>query len=68
MSLLLSHGHPFAQIYPLGRVYTESVIVTRRLNSQSVTETTLAYLATAAAQSKDGHKILMKTLGELANG
>ncbi|WPK42396.1 hypothetical protein [Pseudomonas phage Ppu-503] len=68
VSLLLAHGHPWAQAYPLGRVYTESVIVSRRLNQATMTETTLQYLAFAGAQSKDGHKLLMKTLKELANG
>ncbi|QGH45000.1 tail protein [Bacteriophage Phobos] len=38
------------------------------MNQATMTETTLQYLAFAGAQSKDGHKLLMKTLKELANG
>ncbi len=52
VSLLLDHGHPRAQFYPLRRVWEEATLVTERLNGLEKTRAILTNKAVSAVISK----------------
>jgi hypothetical protein len=68
VSLLLDHGHSDARFYPLGMVWDEAEIVVERMNQEDASRTVLLQLAAASIISKEGGKLLKKTLKELTDG
>lgn len=64
----MDHGHPEARFYPLSMVWEEVEIVTVRLNQQEASRTVLMQLAVSSIISKEGGKLLDKTLKVLTDG
>lgn len=64
----MDHGHPDARFYPLGMVWEETIIVVERINNDASSNTSLLHIAAAAVMSKEGGKLLRKTLKELTSG
>lgn len=65
VSLLLDHGHPYANRYAIGRVFEEARLVVERLNGLEATRAVLTQMAVASLLSKDagtGFKNLIASL------
>lgn len=57
LSLLLAHGHPRANEYPVGLLWEESQLVVERVNRQQVTEAVILHqimMTAVSAFGKDG--------------
>lgn len=65
VSLLLEHGHPHAQFYPLRRVWEEASIVADRINNLEKTRAVLMNKAVSAVISKKAAGDFKQTIEEL---
>ncbi len=65
VSLLLDHGHPEAQSYPIGMLWDESLLVIERLNRIEVSRVMLFQAAVSAFFSKDAANELQKLVSKM---
>ena len=65
VSLLLANGHPYAQFYPVGMVFTEAEFIKDRINKQLASESTLIRSAISAALTKEGSKMFKDLINSL---
>lgn len=65
MSLLLDHGHPEAQHYPVGMVFVEAEIVVERLNGMEATRAVLIQMAASSVMSRKGAAEFQKLIKRL---
>lgn len=65
VSLLLDHGHPEAQFYPIGMLWDESLLVVERLNRIEVSRVMLFQAAVSAFFSKDAASEFGKLVSKL---
>lgn len=71
-SQLLDHGHPYAESYPIGKLWEENQLVVERLNKRdaivtTLTKTAMATVAAAFGKDKDkAEKTFSKIIKELS--
>lgn len=65
MSLLVDHGHPQANRYPIPMLGAEANLVVERLNRQTVTDTVMIRRAISSVLSKEGGKDFDEAVKEL---
>lgn len=68
VSLLMSHGHPYAEFYPIHRVWEEASIVTQRVNRVIATEALALQITVLSVMTKDGQKEFKKLIKRLTDG
>lgn len=65
MSLLLDHGHPLAQQYPIGMVWVETDLVNSRVNNEKADQAILTQKAVSSLFSKEDSKSFTAVLKAL---
>lgn len=68
VSLLLDHGHPHAQFYPLRRVWEEASLVVERVNALQALQAKLVNKAVSAVLSKKASSDFDRTMKDLSDG
>ena len=67
-SLLLDHGHPHANNYPLAKLWSEATIVRQRLNSNIKTDATMMQAVIASVIGGSKNNVLKGIFKELDDG
>lgn len=65
MSLLVDHGHPQANRYPVPMLKAEERLVVQRLNQRTVTEAVMIRRAIGSVLSAEGGKDFNEAVEEL---
>jgi len=70
VSLLKSQGHPYADFYPIWRVWAEIDVVRRRMNRELAQQTVSRYIAGVASrpQNKKSARKASETLQKYIQG
>lgn len=64
----MSEGHPWANYYPLSKLWIEAEIAKDRINARMASETILMQAVVASAFNKEGTKVLKDLLDDLNYG